>query len=74
MTTYTEVKNSVEFKNYCENGDYSIDMIWTLYKVIPFTQLDKISKKLVCALRYSQECGDSKCEKFISKMMNSIQK
>jgi len=74
MTTYTDVKNSSEFKQYCGNNEYSVDMIWTLYKVIPFTQQDKILKKLVSALRFSQECGDVKCEEFISKMINSIQK
>ena len=74
MTTYTDIKDSEEFKNYCEKKEYSIDMVWTLYKVIPFTQLDKITKKLVSALKYSQECGDTKCKEFINKMINSIQK
>ena len=74
MTSYTDIKNSLELKKYCDNNEYSIDMIWTLYKVIPFTQQDKILKKLVSALRFSQECGDVKCEEFINKMINSIQK
>lgn len=74
MTTYIDIKDSEEFKKFCEKNEYSIDMVWTLYKVIPFTQLDKITKKLVSALKYSQECGDTKCEEFINKMINSIQR
>ena len=74
MTSYTDIKNSLEFKQYCDFNDYSTDMIWTLYKVIPFTQQDKILKKLLSAFRYAQDCGDVNCEEFISKMINSIQR
>lgn len=74
MTTYTEIANSMEFKKFNEQREYSIDMIWTLYKVIPFTQQDKILKKLTSALRYAQENKDIKCEEFINEMISSIQK
>ena len=74
MTAYTEIKNSQEFVKYCDKNEYFVDMIWTLYKVIPFTQQDKILKKLINALKFAQDCGDIKCEEFINKMINSIQK
>ena len=74
MTSYTEIIESSEYKNYCKKNDYSIDMIWTLYKVIPYTQQDKIMKKLNASLRYAQENNDEQCVEFISKMIDSIQR
>lgn len=74
MTSYTDVRESQEYKNYCVNKEFSVDMVWTLYKVIPFTQQDKITKKLLSALRFAQECGDIDCIEFINKMLYSVQK
>lgn len=74
MTSYTDVKESDEYKKYIENKNFSDDMIWTLYKVIPFTQQEKILKKLVSGLRFAQEAGDTECAEFIEKMINSLRK
>lgn len=74
MTSYTEIIESSEYKNYCKRNDYSIDMIWTLYKVIPYTQQDKIIKKLNASLRYARENNDEQCIEFINKMIDSIQR
>ncbi len=74
MTSYTDIKESSEYKNYVQSRDFSVDMIWTLYKVIPFTQQEKIMKKLVSGLRFAQDAGDIECVEFIEKMMNSLHK
>ena len=72
MTCYEDIKNSGEFKLYSDGKEYSTDMIWTLYKVIPFTQKDRITKKLVQAKKYAQENKDEKCVKFIDLMISSL--
>lgn len=72
MTSYTDIKESSEYKNYVQSRDFSVDMIWTLYKVIPFTQQEKIMKKLISGLRFAQDAGDIECVEFIEKMMNSL--
>ena len=74
MTSYTDIKESSEYKNYVQSRDFSVDMIWTLYKVIPFTQQEKIMKKLISGLRFAQDAGDIECVEFIEKMMNSLHK
>ena len=72
MTCYEEIKKSEEFKAYSNENKFSIDMIWTLYKVIPFTQKDKITKRIVQAKKYAQENNDEKCTEFIDLIIKSL--
>lgn len=72
MTCYEDIKNSEEYKSFSSGNGFSVDMIWTLYKVIPFTQKDRITKKLIQAKKYAQENSDKKCAKFIDLMINAL--
>ena len=74
MTSYVEVINSNEFKKYHETKKFDTDMIWTLYKVIPYTQQEKILKNLNRALKISLEQNNTECEEFITKMIEVVKR
>ena len=72
MSEYTKIKESNEFREFEESGIFSSDMIWTLYKVIPFTQKKKIEEKINYALLYANKSNDIKCLEFIKNIQNFI--
>lgn len=72
MTYYVELTESKEYKKYLETKQVSIDMLWGIYKVIPYTQYDKIQKSLKNAKTYAIENNDTDCENFITIVLELL--
>lgn len=74
MKFYTDILESKEYNQYLKDGNVIIDYLWSIYKVIPFTQKDKIIKSLKSAKSYSDENEDFKCSMFIESLLRFIEK
>ena len=74
MKCYLDIVQSNEYKQFLNNGDVIIDYLWSLYKVIPFTQKDKICNSLKSAKLYANNNDDIKCSEFIEALLRFIEK
>ncbi len=74
MKYYLDIIESKEYKQFLNDGNVIIDYLWSIYKVIPFTQKDKIIKSLKSAKIYSDDNHDNKCSMFIELLLGFIEK
>ena len=74
MKYYLDIVQSNEYKQFLNNGDVVIDYLWSIYKVIPFTQKDKICNSLKSAKLYADNNNDIRCSEFIEALLRFIGK
>ena len=74
MKCYFDIVQSNEYKQFLSNGDVIMDYLWSIYKVIPFTQKERIVKSLKSAKVYADNNDDIKCSIFIETLLKFIEK
>lgn len=74
MKYYLDIIESKEYKQFLNDNNVDIDYLWSIYKVIPFTQKDKIIKSLKSAKIHADNNNDINCSAFIERLLKFIEK
>lgn len=69
---YRDFVDSVVYKEYLDNPNYSESIIWKLFKAIPFTRIDYLLTQCKKIKDYSKSIDDKSCTNLVSKIETSL--
>ena len=72
LEDYRKIASSEGYKKYQETGETSMDYIWSLYRVIPYTQQASIKKKLITIRNKAKEEQDNMCYEYLNKIITQL--
>ena len=72
VNEYLKLRSSQGFLLFDSSGEISIDHIWSFYEVTPYTQIDKLKKKLEIIREYCKASNDDKCREYVDKLIKLL--
>ncbi len=69
---YIDFINNSYYKQYQKNMDYSLGVIWNIFNVMPFRNLDTVLQKIKNIINISQQKDDLICLELAQKMCGDI--
>lgn len=74
IADYNKFLNSTCFKKYESTGIVTLDDVWPYFRVIPFTQITTIKKKLLLIKNKAKEENNNVCIDYIDKIYKLLGK
>lgn len=74
LADYQKFLDSKCFKNYQETGIATLDDVWPFYRVIPFTQITTIKKKLQLIKNKAKEENNIECVQYVDRITKLLGK
>lgn len=68
LADYNKFLSSNGYTKYGQTGAVSLDDIWPFFRVIPFTQITTIKKKLVLIKNKAKEENNNQCIEYIERI------